>query len=243
MRLKASQAEIRQALSNLPDIIAGTVPDVAGVGRSLRLRVANVLLSKIQQAFVVKARGGRGADNVEWKPLLPATIAQRRTTVKERRAAKVGGKRTRGLLTPTQDRQWRRLFATRKARMMMRGMSEGEASAAAARFAWAELKKSGAQTRIGLFGNRTVEIGRDTGRLFRSLAAGVEDRPAGAPEQVIDVDSGGVIVGTDVPYASHFHATRPLWPQTLPPEWWAAITSALARGIVRALAVYLGRGR
>jgi hypothetical protein len=239
MRLRATEAEVRDALARLPAVIAGLAPDVNGVGRALQLRIGVTALSQIQQAFITKTRGGIGSDGIKWKPLKPATIAQRRTTRTERKAAGVGGKRVRGLLTPSQDKQWRRTFASKKARLMLRGMSEGAASALAAQLAWTEAKAAGAKTLIGTFGNRKVDIGRDTSVMFRSLTPGVEDRPSGAASQVFDVERGAVIVGTAIPYASHFHKHRPLWPDALPRVWWDAILASLGRGVARLMALYL----
>lgn len=67
-------------------------------------------------------------------------------------------------------------------------------------------------------------IGRETGRLLASLRE--------------DARPGRAAVETDVPYAGHFHAGRPLWPQGgIPDRWWRRVGSA-ARA---ALAGVLGR--
>ncbi len=244
LTFKGTEAEVRQALADLPRILAGLIPDVNGIGRSLQMRAGVTLLSKVQQAFIVKSRGGTGDDGIRWKPLSKAAIAARRVTAGEKKAAGISGKRVRGLLTPAQDKRWRILFATRKAWLMAKGMSPGAAAAQAASIAWATLKKEGAQTRLSVYGSRQVDILRDTGRLFRSLTPGVEDRPSGEPEQVFDVPPGRVIVGTKVPYASRQHKHRPLWPDQIPPYWWDAIKASLARGIARVLGQFLaGRSR
>ena len=95
-----------------------------------------------------------------------------------------------------------------------------------------------------MLGGRSVEIERDTGRLFRSLSSGVEDRPSGAEEQVFRLEPGRVTVGTNVPYAHPQHngipgrlPARPFWPADgrLPQEWGEALMAALGRGLAKAL--------
>lgn len=240
---RGSQAELERALVALPRAIAGLEPDPTGVAQRLQLRVGVTLLSLIQQAFIVKSRGGVGSDGIQWKPLKRETIAQRRITPGEKKAAGIKGKRVRGLLTPSQDKRWRQLFASRKARLVLRGMGEGAAMAEAAKFAWAMLKKEGAKTKLEVFGGRQVDIMRDTSRLFRSLTPGVEDRPSGAEDQVFETPTGAVIVGTNVEYAGRQHKMRPLWPEKIPAEWWAVIMESLKRGIVRLMGQYLASGR
>jgi hypothetical protein len=213
------------------------------IGRGVRLRMGVALLSQVQQSFLEKSRGGTGSDGIKWKPLSPATIAQRRTTREERRTLGITGRRERGLLTPAQNRRWKGIFASRLAKLMAQGMAAGEAKAIAAKIAWAVLKSEGAQTKLAVLGSRKVDIGRDTGILFRSLTPGVEDRPSGSPDQIFDADSpGAVIVGTNVAYASDFHKVRPLWPDTIPPEWMRAVNAAAARGIALGLAKLIAAG-
>jgi hypothetical protein len=227
----------------LPAVLAGREADALGIARGLQLRLAVALLSRVQQAFVAKARGGVGDDGVKWAPLKRSTIAHRRTTAGERKAAGAGGKRTRGLLTAAQDRRWKQVFGSRLAQMLARGMGLGAAKARAAQIAWAVLKGEGALTKLAAFGGRQVEIGRDTGRMFRSLSPGTEDRPSGAPEQVLRVEPGRVTVGTNVPYAAPFHKRRPLWRTdgTLPEAWANYLVGAYARGLQRALADALAK--
>jgi len=240
--VRATEAEVTAAIAGLPRMLAGTNADVGGVARGLQLRIGVTLLSQIQQAFIAKARGGVGSDGIKWKPMKPASIAARRITGAEKKAAGVAGKRTRGLLTPAQDKRWRMLFATRKAWLMAKGMGAGEASGVAAAVAWKTLKSEGAQTRLSVFGNRTVEMVRDTGKIFRSLSPGVEDRPykgKDSDQQVFEVPTGKVIVGTRVPYASRQHAMRPFWPERIPAVWWDAIKKSLARGLALVMRQYL----
>ncbi len=244
-----TREELTQLMRRLPAILSGQVTDPLDIARGLQLRLGVALLSKVQQAFIVKSRGGTGEDGITWPPLKRETVAARRTTAGERRAAGVGGRRVRGLLTPAQDRKWRGIFATRKARLLMGGLSPAAASARAASAAWAILKGDGARTRLQVFGGRQVDTLRDTGELFRSLSPGVEDKPSGADGQLFDVIPGRVTVGTNKKTWHHRGVAgklpaRPLWPLdgTLPPEWWAHLLRVYARGLAVAISEIVRRG-
>jgi hypothetical protein len=245
-----SREELVQLMNRLPAILSGQTADPLGIARSLQLRLGVALLSKVQQAFITKSRGGTGEDGIRWAPLTRATIAGRRATAAEKRAAGVGGRRVRGLLTPAQDRKWRAIFATRRARLLLSGMSPGAASARAASIAWAVLKGDGAQTRLQVFGGRQVDTLRDTGELFRSLSPGAEDKPSGADGQLFDVIPGRVIVGTNKKTWHHRGVpgrlpARPLWPLDgqLPQAWWSHLLSVYRRGLAVALVELLRRAQ
>ena len=211
----------------------------ADMVRGVHLRMAVTLMSQVNQAFITKSRGGMGSDGIIWKPLSPATIAARRTSATERRSLGIGGKRERGLLSPAQNKRWKSIFGGRLAKFVLQGMSEGAAKALAAKIAWAVLKGEGAQTKLQVLGSRKVDIGRDTGILFRSLAPGIGG--GSVENQVMDVSvPGQFTVGTNVPYAARFHAVRPLWPDHLPPAWAEAVNGAAARGVANVLAQMLG---
>lgn len=242
---RGTREDLRRILSQVPRTMAGA-SDPYGIANGILTRVGVALLSKIQQAFIVKSRGGVGEDGIKWAPLKRETIAQRRTTAGERKALGVVGKRVRGLLTPAQDKRWRALFASEKSRLMAKfGMGSEAASGMAAKLAWGILKSEGAQTKLAVLGSRQVDICRDTSRYFRSLSPGVADRPSGADGQVFETAPGKVIVGTNIPYAARQHAQRPLWPPdgNLPATWWDHLLTTAQRGLLRALALILGSGR
>lgn len=261
IQFKGGREDLRRLLRAVPAVFSGRVPDPYGIAMGLQLLLGVALLSRVQQAFLIKSRGGVGDDGIKWAPLLPSTIAQRRTTREERKALGITGKRTRGLLTPAQDKRWRTLFAREKFRLMGKfGMGEQEASAIAAKIAWTVLKSEGAQTKLALLGGRQVDIGRDTSRMFRSLSPGVQGLPATnfpwqavwgqsaqAPERASDricnpsYNAREVIVGTNVPYATPFHRRRRLWPDQLPAAWWTFLLGVLSRGILRAVELVLRR--
>lgn len=227
------------------ELIRGVIRKITSGGDQQLAEVALLpgavaLLSKIQQAFIVKSRGGTDEAGITWAPLQRSTIARRRIGPGDLLAIGVKGtkipkNRTRGLLTAGQDLQWRKIFGSRLANFLARGMPIGEAKARAAQIAWSILKAGGAKTKLEVLGGRQVDIGRDTNSLFRSLTPGIEGEPA-EPDQVREVGPGRITVGSNVPHAKHFHKRRRLWPADgLPDAWNAAIAGAVGRGIIRAI--------
>lgn len=218
-------------------IVSGGSPELA---ETALLPGAVAILSKIQQSFIVKSRGGSD-ETGSWPPLKRSTIAQRRIAPGDLLAIGVKGSkipknRKRGLLTPGEDIKWKQIFGSRLAQFRARGLDDGEAKARAAQIAWALLKAAGAKTKLEVLGGRQVDIGRDTGAMFRSLTPGLEG-PGEDPDQICEVAPGAITVGTNVPYAGRFHKRRPLWPnESLPESWNAALAAAVGRGLIRAIA-------
>lgn len=243
----ASPAEAT-ALRRVARQVAGRAAAPPGLVVRVLLPAAMVLLSKVHQAFLAKSRRLPSEDGIVWKELSPKTVAARRTTKAELKSLGVGGKRVRGLLTPAEDKRWRGIYSARLAAYRAQGMGEGEARGRAAANAWAILKAQGAKTKLQVLGGRVVDIGRDTGTLLRSLTPGIRLDPTGrtpppplgatppatADGQLIDLHPGRLTVGSTVPYAGKFHATRPLWPTDgrLPEPWKRAVGDALIRGLV-----------
>lgn len=212
--------------------MAGREPDFQGLARGVQLRIALKLLSKIQQAFIKKSRGEVSDDGITWPPLLRSTVANRRPAPRKK-----FGERPRGLLTNKQDAAWRKKYCQMLAMLRAKNVSEDNARKLAAQMAWRfVIDKLGAQTKLDKYGDRKVDIGRDTGRMLRSLTPGVEstDSFVGPSEQIVEVPPGAVIVGSNVPYFVPFHKKRPVWPEQLPEAWWKAITDAANRGLLQA---------
>lgn len=239
---KGTRAELAARLRGLTAALSGRGPDADGVADAVLLRGAVALLSQVQTAFIAKARGGTGSDGIKWPPLKRATVAGRRTSRAELKSLGIKGKRTRGLLTPAQDKRWRAIFASTLAKLRARGT--GGAEALAAQTAWAVLKSEGAKTKLDVLGGRAVQILTDTGRLLASLSPGIEgDPPARRAGQILDVGPGKITVGTNVEYAERHHRgdpskglpARPLWPETLPDAWLAAVNMAIVRGLLKAV--------
>lgn len=209
--------------------------------RGIQLRVGMVLLSLVAGDFVRKSRGGVGTDGVSWPPLKPETIARRRTSAAERKSLGITGRRERGLLTMSENKEWRKIFATRKAWLIGKfGLSEEAASAKAAQIAWNHLKGMGAKTKLAVLGGRVVEQLRDTGRLFQSLSPGL-----GGADQILRAGPGSVTVGTNVSYAARVHKRRPLWPVggKLPEAYTRPLLDALKRGVMEAVTILVAQGR
>lgn len=269
---RGSREELRTLLRSFVASLSGQSGEFAPYVRGIKLRVGLVALSCIQESFLAKSAGGAGEDGIQWDPLKKATIAARRVGpgdiaglksqgITKRKfgfgARKQGasdldsaGRLKRGFLTAAQDKRWRTIFATRKASLMAaHGMGEEAASARAGQIAWATLKAEGAKTKLDVLGNRSVMIGRDTGRLFNSLAPGTPE-PESHPllqeappveERVLRDEPGAIVIGSDVDYAAAFHAKRPLWPASdLPEAWSQRIAEAGRTGIEEAITMILG---
>lgn len=244
---RGTREELVEKLRLLAAQLSGAAPDTDGLAAAVLTRGATALLGQIQDAFLVKARGGTDAAGIKWAPLQRKTIAARRTNPGELRALGAAGKRVRGLLTPAEDKRWRAIFASNMARLRARGIDGREAMALAAQRAWAALKASGAKTKLAVLGGRTVEIGRDTGRLLQSLTPGYVEgsgTPAHVEDQIFAVRPGRIAVGTTVEYARRFHEgdparnlpARPLWSEHgLPDAWWEAVNGAILRGMMKAV--------
>lgn len=204
---RGSRAELLERLAALPAALAGRVPELADASRAVAQALGIEGMACVRDDFIDKARGGGGSDGVPWPPLSPKTIAYNRRhpglSAKRTRAARAG-RSSRPLLTAAQDRLWRGVYSGR--------LRAGDDPATAAARAWAVTKRAGGKTIIGTYGNAQVEIGRDTGRLLNSLS------PA-SPEADIDAVPGSVSVGSNVEYAKHFFAKRPIVPAALPPRW------------------------
>lgn len=216
--------------------------DGRGILYGLKLRLGVAMLTEVQQDFIVKSRGGRGQDGIQWEPLKPATIAARRVTGAERKAAGLTkANANRGLLTPEENKQWKQLFNYKLGRLRL-DLPDKEAKGIAAAFAWTEMKARGAKTKLAVFGNRKVDILRDTGELPRSFSPGVDDRPSHADGQVFRIEGSLVSVGTNKKTRHHKGIpnrlpSRPFWPidGSIPGPWWGTIRTAAVRGVKQAL--------
>lgn len=233
---KGRRLDLYQKLALLPAVAAGRVEGPGDMARSLWRAVGIEALSVIRESFVAKARGGADEAGITWKPLSAKYVAYQRRHPglnRKRAYAAKAGRASRPLLSAAQDRLWRAVYARELARLRAKGSSDPSGSAAA--LAWALVKRAGGKTILGQYGNAPVEIGRDTGRLLASLSPG-------HPDSILTAERGVVTVGTNVTYAKHFHAKRPLWPERLPQAWQDRLAATfrdglegLARGLVEEL--------
>lgn len=201
---------VRDVIINVVKAVTGEASADVEAARTLHTAIGLAALSDIKDDFVRKAKGGVGEDGEKWPPLSREYLAYgRRFGSGEQAALKksaglTSANRHRGLLTAAQDKRWRAIFVSQLKRWSA-SLSLTEAKARAAKTAWTVLKREGAKTKLEVFGNRQVDILRDTGVLLNSLSPGVIDTSGGeyqAPaEQIFDLTGSGVIVGTNVKYA------------------------------------------
>lgn len=247
---RGGRREARELVRRMQGMLVGREADVLGVARGVFLTLGFSALNSIKQDFIAKSRGGAGIDGVKWAPLSKKYLAyQRRFGNSEKASLKKAaglGKQHRfgvggpaggnaGLLTKDQQKTWKKIFGSRLARFLV-SMPPDEAKARAAKIAWATIKRQGAKTMLEVYGNRQVEILRDTGVLFNSLSPGQLDNPGpnavytppsgdGGDQQIFRTMANGVIVGTTVPYASAHQEgkkvpARPFLPTGEVPEQW-----------------------
>lgn len=252
---------IIKLVRRLPGILTGSVQDVNGIGAGFRARIGYTIFSLIGPNFEHLSRGNTGADGHKWPALSKAYVAYgRRFGPGEQKALKEQhglGKRNsfapgdkKGLLTPEQLKLWRRTYAQQLAYRSMR-QDDAQASAIAAKIAWATVKKAGAKTMLEVYGNRQVQILVDTGMMAGSIQPGVlyENGPEagyekptgrGGNDQIFETQIvGKIIVGTadqKAPfhhYAKSARRLRRLWPAEFPENWWREILGNCITGLLR----------
>lgn len=249
--------------------------------RSVFNAIGFVALSDIQGDFVVKSRGGVGEDGVKWPPLSPEYLAyQRRFGPGEKAALKraaglgkghskgVGGNRivghrwegdtlvpvyggNSGLLNRAQQETWYKVYAKTLAWAAQR-FDMGQAKSIAAGHAWNVVKSQGAKTMLEVYGQRQVDILRDTDVLYNSLSPGYFDgeeytKPTteGGDQQIFRPIADGIVIGTSVPYASAHQdgkgvPKRPFLPERVPDSWLNRWANVGIQAIAVALRKYVG---
>lgn len=252
IHVRATRAEVIRALRQVPRLVSGR-GGASPLVKALQVRIGLAALSKIKQAFVVKACGGTDEAGERWRPLVPATIAY------SRRHPGVPKKRPFWTFHPSfavtkrQRARWWALYYGFK--RIFHG-NKGKAAA----LAWINLKRESGYTIVTLYdryAGTPVEILRDTGLLFNSLSPGVPPAvpsppvpPPKPPHQVFRFGTGGVIVGTNRRFAGTHHRGVPrripqrrLWPAPgrWPSSWWSAITEQARLGVLD-LVIFLLRG-
>lgn len=74
---RGTRADVRRIIQQAIRIATATGQDTLGVRQAVQYRMGNALLSKVQQAFVVKSRGGTDEAGIKWPPLARSTIQRR----------------------------------------------------------------------------------------------------------------------------------------------------------------------
>ena len=238
----ASSNRIREEIARFPAMMAGSAPDIYGLVKGFKTRMAWAFTSSIVEAFIDKGRGNTDEAGETWKPLTKEYLAYVRPMAKRKgvgsrqppkagKQAPGGNRENRtndGFLNEKQMREWKRIFARTLARLQFE-MDYSDAKKMAAAVAWNRLKRQGAKTKLQQFGTRKVQIGVDRGILLGSISPGqLNESGADASFQFEDAqgylqdNAGMMAVGTNVPYARGFHKQRRMWPKPVnwPSVWW-----------------------
>lgn len=227
MKISRERAELfRRIAWNLGDVLSGRVPEHMDLYLTFWGALARYLFGKIHEAYKVKSQGRMDELGNSWPALSPQTIANRRVTEEDILAYGIGGtgerafkRRVRGLLTVTQDKQWRAIYAKTLAKLEAVGTPSPEAKQGAAKLAWAILKSRGAQTRLEVLGGRVVLINVDTGALLASFDPTPGEGPYTARDnQLFELNGGSAELGSNIPYADDVDSLRSLIPDNAE-EW------------------------
>jgi len=227
-----TKAELRKHIRGVANDIANGRMDRGGMAGAFWAGFGHSFFTSIHKAFLLKSAGGKDELGNKWKPLAPSTIAAR-----VHKATGHAGS-GRGLLTESQDRVWKGIYASHLSKLIARGVALPQAKSLAARLAWAILKSRGAKTILEAYGNRRVPILIDSHKLEKSLRSGIlsADRYEPPAGQIFRTSGRSVVAGTDVPYAKHVHKHRKIWPQHV--ALWT--TRAVRAGVEHAVK-YAGR--
>lgn len=248
VHVRATNAQVRRILAGVPRAAAGSSP----AAKALLVRIGLAVLSKVKQAFLVKAAGGTDECGLRWKPLSPRTIAYSRKHPGLPKKRDFWKYHPSYAVTKKQRARWWELYYRFKARF-------GGDKHRAASLAWVILKSEypGIQTLMQKYGSTRVEVLRDTGVLYNSLSPailpGVQTPPVPPPkkpQQVFRLRRAEVGVGTNRRFAGTHHRgvpgripRRPLWPDpsTWTAGWWDGIVKQARYGVVD-LILYMLRG-
>lgn len=231
--------------------LTGQTADTNGHARSVFYAVGIAALQDVIEAFQVKMAGGTDEGGVSWPPLSPAYLAYgRRFGPGEKASSAVSS----GVMNPQQMARYNALLAEKIAHLSARVDVERARKLAADR-AWETIRKEERISKIAAYGNRIVDILRDTGKLFNSLTpgylSGTEYHPTsldGADQQVFVALADGIVIGTNLPYAAAHNygypegniPKREFLPKDPPSVWldrWAEIAiQAIGQGLQASLA-------
>ena len=240
---RGSRADLSKLLNSLPGILSGNDADKGWIGEGFRSAIGYAALTDIKESFIMKARGGTDAMGIQWPPLSPRTIANRRVGPRASAEAR--------LRKRIQKAETQRAYAR-----LRHSLPEGEARRRAAIAGGVRATNIMGRTKVEVLGGREVEILRDTGILLNSLSPGelIEGRYAepsieGGSQQKFEVNPGEVAVGTNVLYASTHqdgwkHIPRrqflPDEDNPVPQSWWDRWRDVAVSATVAALVRVLG---
>lgn len=188
---------------SLPEILLGQKPDTYLIFQTFWTTVAHVMLTASYQSFILKSKGKADQFGESWKPLAPSTIYGK---------VKVSNGSDRGMLTASQNKLWKGIYASNLERKMLT-MSLEQAKKESAQLAWGILKKRGAILKRHIIGSYNPLIMVVTGRLRDSLKPNPLTIPySPKTDQLFEVTNNRIRFGSLVPYAGKMDQTRPVIP-------------------------------
>lgn len=210
-----AQDRFNHLVQKIPLIISGekraTTTAERRIYNSFWAAVTLSLFEDVHQGYLDKADGGADELGNAWPDLAVSTKAYKRPrrgllTANQRRRA---NQDTIGLLSPTQYRKWKETFAKVLHKEFLHNQinsdrEETEAKSKAARIAWDQAKKSGAETYKSVLGDMDMQIMRVTDTLLNSFRPGkISNRKyvKGNKFQVVKLHKGDLEIGTKVSYA------------------------------------------
>lgn len=220
VEFRGTRDELNGILQSFVLQLLGSQNDTDRVRSTCLAAVGLAALADIHKAYIVKSRGGIDEMGIQWPPLSPATIANRRVGKKDLDDPTIKHRQS------IERSEFARLFRRYKL-----SMEEGEARRAAITQASRNATKIMGMSKVQVLGGREVEILRDTGRMINSLVPG-EMSPSGEvdkgnDDQIFDVGQSSVTIGTNVEYAPPHQTGAPRLPRRqflptdyIPPSWW-----------------------
>ena len=167
-----------------------------------------------------------------WPPLKKSTIAMRPIRKGElaqtgltRRSGTALGDRERGLLSPRENDEWKRIYSKTLSQLMLI-MEPERAKSIAAATAWKKMKERGARTKKEVLGTRDALIMRVTDSIYNSLKPSKPGTRGYRPRknQIYEQAGKTLRLGTEVEYAKFHNKTRPVIPENAN-EWASEATN------------------
>ena len=219
-----SVRQIKTIINNIGRYIAGEIHDRYGIGRLFWSTIAAEFYTKIYESYRIRSEGGADELGNTWPKLSTSTIVQREIKkgnlrslgLTRRQSGTAFNDRTRGLLSPREDAEWRKVYS-KNLRKLLFIVDEKTAKAIAAAKAWKELKARGAKTRKEVTESSDHLIMRVTDTIFQSLKpASSGTRGYRARKNQLYERVGNVLkLGTTVAYAKFHNKSRPVIPENV----------------------------
>lgn len=230
VRLRTTKRELKKRLQSLPRGLTSG----GEVGQAFKNHFAFYLFERIRKNYLKKSAGGADEFGTKWKPLDKRTIAYR--PIPGQKKTKGG----RGLLTAGENARWKGIFRSQYLRLMAQTGDEAKSKAMAARIAWAIVKSEGAKTKLEVYGNRKVPIGRVTDRLLNSVSPGTMsgNRYYKRKDQAFTYSDDGITFGSLVPYSTWFNRKRKIIPPATnmaKAGWFGEISRKCVRAMARVI--------